>query len=331
RSEAFFGFGSTEASATVELAEGERTSFAVEFVPAGPGWGGLVIGCRPPEPPNLEERALALAREADAVVLVVGTDADWESEGHDRTTLQLPGGQDELVERVLAANPRTAVVVNAASPIAMEWADQAAAVMQVWFPGEELGNALTDVLFGDVSPSGKLPTTIPERLEDTPAFNYYPGHDGKAEYGEGLLMGYRWYDTRGVEPHYPFGFGLSYTTFAFGEPVVSTPVFRDGDTVTVDVTVPITNTGERHGAEVVQCYVHDVEALVERPEHELKAFARVVLEPGETKPVTLTLDRRAFAYWGAAARDWIVEPGEFELRIGASSRDIQHTVRVRCE
>jgi beta-glucosidase len=291
--------------------------------------GGLMIGCRPPEPGDLEARAVALARDADAVVLVVGTDADWESEGHDRTTLALPGAQGDLVERVLDANPRTAVVVNAASPIDMAWSDRAAAVVQVWFGGEEIGNAIADVLFGDVSPSGKLPTTIPYRLEDTPAFDYYPGHDGKVEYGEGLLIGYRWYDTRGVEPRFAFGHGLSYTTFTLGEPVVSASTFRDGDTI--EVTVPVTNTGERRGAQVVQCYVHDVDATVERPAQELKAFARVALDPGETTSVTLALDRRAFAFWGAAARDWIVEPGVFELRIGTSSRDIEHVVAVRCE
>jgi beta-glucosidase len=328
RSDAFFGVGSAEATATVELAAGERRELTVEFVPAGPAFGGLSIGVRAPEPPDMHGRAVALATAADAVVLVVGTDNEWESEGHDRESLRLPGAQDELVEAVLAANPRTVVVLNAASPIATEWADDAAALLQVWFAGEELGRGLADVLFGDESPSGRLPTTIPYRLEDTPAFDFYPGHDGKVEYGEGLLMGYRWYDARGVAPRYPFGFGLSYTTFELGPVEVSSTTFADGDTI--DVTVPVTNTGTRRAAEVVQCYVHDVAAAVERPEQELKAFAKVLLEPGETQSVTLTLGRRAFAYWDPVAKDWQVEPGEFELRIGSSSRDIAQRVTVEC-
>ncbi|MCU1428136.1 MAG: glycoside hydrolase, family 3 domain protein, partial [Actinomycetia bacterium] len=329
RSDAFFGFGSSEATATVELAAGEKHTITVEFVPASPGMGGLMIGCRAPEPPDLEDRAVALARDADSVVLVVGTDAEWESEGHDRESMQLPGAQEQLIYRVLDVNPRTVVVVNAASPIEMEWAERAAAVMQVWFPGEEFGNALADVLLGTLSPSGRLPTTIPFRLEDTPAYGYYPGADGKAEYGEGLLMGYRWYDTRDVEPRYAFGHGLTYGAFDYGEPRVSTTTFRDGDRI--EITLPITNRGARAAAEVVQCYVHDVESTVERPQQELKAFAKVTVEPGETVSVSLVLDRRAFAYWDKAARDWLVDPGEFEVRVGASSRDIRHTVVLTCE
>jgi beta-glucosidase len=330
RSEAFFGFGSTEARGDVTLAAGERRTVAVEFVPGAPGMGGLMVGVRPPEPPDLEGRAVALAREADAVVLVVGTDADWESEGHDRESMRLPGEQDALVERVVEANPRTVVVVNAASPIEMDWAERVAAVMQVWFPGEELGNALADVLFGDVPPAGRLPTTIPFRLEDAPAHPWYPGHDGKVEYGEGLLVGYRGFDARGTEPRYPFGHGLTYTTFEHGVPQVSPETFPGDGDVEVEVVVPVTNTGTRRAAEVVQCYVHDVEASVERPAQELRAFAKVELDPGETQPVRLTLGPRAFAYWDVGRGDWFVEPGAFELRIGASSRDIRQRVTVQC-
>jgi beta-glucosidase len=329
RSEAFFGTGSAEATGVVDMRAGERRELRVEFVPAAPAFGGLLIGARAPEPPDLEARAVAAAREADAVVLVVGTDADWESEGHDRKTLSLPGAQDHLVTEVLAANPRTVVVVNAASPIALEWADDAAAVMQVWFAGEELGTALTDVLLGDVSPSGKLPTTIPDRIEDTPAYKWYPGVEGKVTYGEGLFIGYRWYDAEELEPHFPFGFGLSYTTFDYGDVAASATTFSPDDGK-VDVTVPVTNSGERAGAEIVQCYVRDVESTVERPVQELKAFAKVTLEPGETKTVTLSLDRRAFAFWDDRAHDWRVEPGTFEVRVGASSRDIRGTVSVEC-
>jgi beta-glucosidase len=317
RSDAFMGFGSAEVAGVVALRAGEAHALDVEFVPPR-GLGGLQIGCRPPAPPDLLDRAVALAARADAVVCVVGTDDDWESEGHDRDSFALPPPQDELVRAVAAANPRTVVVVNAASPVAMPWCDDVAAVVQAWFPGEEWGNALADVLSGDVPPSGKLPVTIPHRIEDTPAFTSYPGERGQVRYGEGVFVGYRWYDTRGIEPRFCFGHGLSYTTFELGEPALEGDVVR----------VPVTNTGAVRGAEVVQCYVTDREASVARPAQELKAFAKVWLDPGETQVAELRLDDRAFAFWDAGTHAWTVEPGEFEIRIGTSSRDVRHRLVV---
>ncbi len=252
------------------------------------------------------------------MVCVVGTDNDWETEGNDRESMALPPPQDELVRAVAAANPRTVVVVNAASPVEMPWAGDVAAIMQAWFPGEEWGNALADVLSGDVSPSGKLPTTIPVRLEDTPAFTNYPGERGQVRYGEGIFVGYRWYDTRRIVPRFCFGHGLSYTTFALDAPEWDGRVLR----------VRVTNTGARRGAETVQCYVHDVESTVARPQQELKAFAKVSLDPGESRVVELALDDRAFAFWDVAAHGWTVEPGTFELRVGTSSRAIAHRVTI---
>jgi beta-glucosidase len=317
RSDAFMGYGSAEAAGRVTLTAGEPHALEVEFVPPR-GLGGLEIGCRPPAPPDLMDRAVALARRADAVVCVVGTDNDWETEGHDRESMALPPPQDELVRAIAAVNPSTVVVVNAASPIEMPWAGDVATIMQAWFPGEEWGNALADVLSGDVSPSGKLPTTIPVRLEDTPAFTNYPGERGQVRYGEGLFVGYRWYDARRVEPRFCFGHGLSYTTFELEPPT------WDGDAVHVRVT----NTGSVRGAETVQCYVHDAEASVARPQQELKAFAKVWLDPGESRELTLGLDERAFAFWDVAAHGWTVEPGEFELRVGTSSRAIAHRLTI---
>jgi len=317
RSDAFMGYGSEEAAGTVALTEGEPHAIEIEFVPPG-GLGGLEIGCRPPAPPDLMERAVALARRADAVVCVVGTDNDWETEGNDRESMALPPPQDELVRAVAAANPRTVVVINAASPVEMPWCDDVAAIVQAWFPGEEWGNALVDVLSGDASPSGKLPTTIPARLEDTPAFTTYPGEGGQVRYGEGVFVGYRWYDARRIEPRFPFGHGLSYTTFAIEEPS------WDG----ARVHVRVTNTGAVRGAEVVQCYVRDVEATVARPPRELKAFAKVELDPGDSTEVTLTFDDRAFSFWDPAEHRWTLEPGEFELCIGTSSRDIHHRLVI---
>ncbi|MGO9875545.1 MAG: glycoside hydrolase family 3 protein [Acidimicrobiia bacterium] len=327
RSEAFMGFASAEVTATVELTAGVRHALEVEYVLAGPSMGALAIGCTPPAPADLFDRAVALAARADVVVCVVGTDGDWETEGNDRASMALPAPQDELVRALAAVNPRTVVVVNAAAPIAMDWADEVGAVMQCWFAGQEWGHALADVISGDVTPSGKLPTTLPVRIEDTPAYTNYPGERGQVRYGEGVFVGYRWYDARRLAPRFCFGHGLSYTTFTLGPPQVSATELRatqlvDGERVRVVVSVR--NTGTRRGAEVVQCYVHDVQSSVARPPQELKAFAKVWLDAGATAETTLELDRRAFAFWDVDTDDWVVEPGEFELRIGTSSRAIVH-------
>ncbi len=318
RTDAFMGFGSGEATGDIELRAGEPHALEIEFV-APRGLGGLEIGCRPPAPPDLLERAVAVARGADAVVCVDGTHNDWESEGHDRESIDLPPPQDDLIRAVAAVNSRTVVVLNAASPTAMPWADDVAAIVQAWFPGEEWGDALADVLSGDVAPSGKLPTTFPVRIEDTPAFTGYPGERGQVRYGEGVFVGYRWYDAREIEPAFAFGHGLSYTTFDIGEP------HWNGSSLTMTVT----NTGAIRGGEVVQVYVRDIEASVSRPEQELKAFVKVFLDPGATKEVSLELPDRAFAFWDVDAHDWTVEPGEFELRVGTSSRDIRHRIAVQ--
>jgi beta-glucosidase len=336
RSDAFMGFASAEVTATIDLVAGERHELEIEYVLAGPSMGALAIGCTPPAPADLLERAVALATRADVVVCVVGTDGDWETEGNDRDSMALPPPQDELVRSVVAVHPRTTVVVNAASPVQMDWTDDVGAVVQCWFAGEEWGHALADVLSGDVSPSGKLPTTIPVRIEDTPAFTNYPGERGQVRYGEGVFVGYRWYDARRIAPRFCFGHGLSYTTFALDAPQVSTaelPASRLRDGERVRVVVPVRNTGARRGAEVVQCYVHDAQSSVARPPQELKSFAKVWLEPGAAGDATLELDWRAFAFWAVDAGDpsageWTVEPGEFEIRIGTSSREIAHRVTL---
>ena len=317
RSEAFMGFGSAEVAGTIALTAGETHTLEVEFVPPR-GLGGLEIGCRPPAPPDLMDRAVALARRADVVICVVGTDNDWETEGNDRESMALPPPQDELVRAVAGVNPDTIVVINAASPIEMPWADDVAAIVQAWFPGEEWGNALADVVAGDVSPSGKLPTTIPVRIEDTPAFTSYPGERGQVRYGEGVFVGYRWYDARRIEPRFCFGHGLSYTTFELGAPS------WDGAAVHVRVT----NTGTVRGAETVQCYVRDIEASVTRPQQELKAFAKVWLDPGEARDIVLPLGERAFSFWDIEKPGWTAEPGEFVLRVGTSSREIAHRLTI---
>ena len=198
---------------------------------------GMKVGLRRPSSPELLDRAVAAAADADAVIVMVGTNDDWETEGEDRTSMDLPGRQDELVARAVAANPNTAVVVNTGSPVTMDWADDAPAIVQAWFGGQEMGNALADVLFGDAEPGGRLPTTFPVRLEHNPSYGNFPGEYGELRYGEGVLMGYRWYEARHLPTRFPFGHGLSYSTFTIGEPTVST----DGDAVTV------ARAGDQHG------------------------------------------------------------------------------------
>jgi beta-glucosidase len=234
--------------------------------------------------------------------------------------MDLPDAQVALVRAVAAVNPRTVVVLDTGSPVTMPWVDDVAAVVQLWYTGQELGGALADVLFGDVDASGRLPTTFPRRLEDTPAFPTYPGHDGRVPYDEGLFVGYRHYDAHKVEPLFPFGHGLSYTRFGYGDLVV------DGGGH--DVRVEVTNVGARPGREVVQLYVHPVASPVERPEQELKEFTTLDLAPGETTTVHLTLTDRAFAHWDPALHDWVVAPSDYEIRVGSSSRDIRTTGRV---
>jgi beta-glucosidase len=352
RGTAFYGVGSVEVEAAVELTAGEPVEVVIEFATGRPS-GALRVGLRPPEPADIMDRAAAAAAEADAVVLVVGTTGEWESEGSDRASMDLPGRQDELVRRVLAANPATVVVVNAASPVTMDWAGDARAVLQIWFGGQEMAHGLADVLLGDAEPAGRLPTTIPVRLEHNPSYGNFPGENGHVRYGEGVLIGYRWYEARRLPVRFPFGHGGSYTTFTLGTPELSAPTFspgRDGgDRLTV--RVPVTNTGGRRGAEVVQCYVAPGASRLVRPPKELAAFAKVWLEPGETAVVELTPDGRSFAYWdpGVPERDelarraalvpmagrraaaepgWRVDPGRYELHIGTSSAAIAHVVPV---
>ena len=276
RGGSYYGLGSPEVRGAVELEGGRRYELEVEY-PAAPDepLRGFTVGARAVPSGDDIERAVAAAAEADVAVVIVGTDDDWETEGEDRTTMALPGDQDELVAAVAAANPNTIVVVNAGSPVTMPWLDAVPAVLQIWFPGQELGDALADVLTGVEEPGGRLPVTFPVRLEDTPAFAHHPGRDGRAVYAEGTFIGHRWYDREGIAPLFPFGHGLGYTTFAFGEAAVEGRI-EDGVTVSVDVT----NTGDRAGSEVVQVYVEPPPGDPARPLRHLAAFRRVDLAPG---------------------------------------------------
>ncbi len=271
---------------------------------------------------RLIAEAAKLAAESDVAVVFAGISYQQEGEGFDRADLELPGEQNELIAAVARANPRTVVVLNNGTPLNMTaWIDQVPAVIEAFYPGQEGGNAIADVLFGDVNPSGKLPMTLPRRLEDTPAFAHYPGRDGKVHYREGLMVGYRYYDTREVAPLFPFGHGLSYTEFTYSNLQISADANEQN--YRINVSVDVANTGRRAGAEVVQLYVRDVQSSLERPQKELKAFQKVALRPGEKKTVQLALDRSALEFYDPARNAWIAEPGEFEILVGRSSRDIR--------
>jgi beta-glucosidase len=329
RGDSFFGRGSTQVTAEVDLVAGQSYELVAELQAVArhaTSVTGLALTAQPPADPGATGRAVAAATEADVAVVVIGGDVA-DSEGGDRPSMDLPTEQAELITAVAAANPNTVVLVNSGAPVTMDWVDTVAAVAQVWYLGQETGHAVADVLFGDVDASGRLPTTFPRRLADTPAFGTYPGRDGRARYAEGIFVGYRHYDAREVEPRFCFGHGLSYTRFAYGE--VQLTVGDGADQPLVSATVEVTNVGDRPGHEVVQLYVRDVDASVARPDQELKQFRKIGLAPGEAATITLDLDARAFSFWDIGRHGWALEPGEFEVRIGSSSRTIHTTGTIR--
>jgi beta-glucosidase len=308
--------------ATVSLEKGRRYTFKAEFTSGENSQYALMrLHYMPPlnAGENMLEEAVKLAGESDAVVIVAGLPDGFESEGMDRPHMDLPGDQDALIRAVAAANPNTVVVVNAGAPVTMPWVDTVPAVLLSYYPGQEGGHALADLLFGDANPSGKLTVSFPEKLADNPAFTHYPGWKN-VHYGEGLFVGYRYYDAKGVRPLFPFGHGLSYTTFAYRNLQVPDEV-KAGETFQVSLTVE--NTGNVPGKEVVQLYVADQQATLIRPPKELKGFAKVDLAPGEEKTVTFELDPRALSFYEPHQGAWVAEPGGFEILIGASSGDIR--------
>lgn len=286
---------------------------------------GYALGCvmegeetkGAPSSADLIQEATSLAATSDVAVIFVGNSLMIESEGFDRKSLELPAGQDELIEAVAKTNKNTILVLNVGAPVLMgHWIDQVPAVVNAWFGGEEMGNAIADVLFGDANPSGKLPITFPKEWKDSPAYGRYPGESGKVGYDEGLYVGYRHFDKYNIEPAFPFGHGLSYTMFVYSDLKVSS-----GEPA--QVSLNLRNSGSREGAEVVQLYIHDVQSSVDRPVKELKAFRRVVLKPGETQTVSFALDKSALAFYDVTRKDWVAEPGTFEVLVGSSSRDIR--------
>ena len=267
------------------------------------------------------------ARDAEVAVVFLGLPPSYESEGWDREHMNLPAQQLELLEQIAAVNDEVVVVLsNGAAVVTSDWERHARAVLEGWLLGQAGGRALADLLLGRANPSGKLAETIPVKLSDNPAIGNFPGEDLVVRYGEGLLIGYRWYDAHELDVSYPFGYGLSYTTFEYAG--LGVEVSDLGEEPRVEVSLTVTNTGPRAGAEIVQLYVTDPVASVYRPAQELRGFVKVSLEPGASERVTIELDKRAFAYWQSLRGEWVVEGGEFELKIGASSRDIRLTETV---
>ncbi|MFH0907426.1 MAG: glycoside hydrolase family 3 C-terminal domain-containing protein [bacterium] len=268
---------------------------------------------------SLFDEAVALAKSADVAVVCGGLGPEVEAEGRDRDTFALPGLQGKLIQAVAKANPRTIVVLNGGVPVDMEpWIDQVPALLQAWYPGVEGGHALADILFGDVNPSAKIPVTFPKRVRDCSWYGSYPGRFGKTTYSEGIYVGYRHFDKKNIEPRFPFGHGLSYTGFRYSNLRVETGTFPHAQ-----VSVDLENTGDRAGQEVVQVYVRDVESLVDKPAKELRRFQKIALRPGEKKTLAFALSDDAFAYYDTKMRKWEVEPGAYEILVGASSRDIR--------
>jgi len=268
--------------------------------------------------------AVALAKASDVAVVMVGDD---ETEGRDHS-LTLSGKQDALVEAVAAANPRTVVLLKTGSPIFMPWVDKVPAILEAWYPGEEDGCAVAAVLFGDVNPSGKLPITFPRRLADLAANtpDKYPGTNNVVHYSEGVFVGYRHFDAENIDPLFPFGYGLSYTTFTYKNLSISSKNFSAGSNSrgTLAIDFEVANSGKKFGKEVVQLYVEfPSTTAIPQPPKQLKGFEKVALRPGQSRRVHLMMDARSFSYWDINTHDWKIMPGTYRIMVGSSSRDIQ--------
>ena len=318
-----------EAIGEYNLEAGKPYNIRIEYISQldFPDWipRHIRLGCTPPLTDDAITRAVNIASGADVAIIFIGLNEEHETEGRDRPDMELPGAQLDLIKAVAKVNNNTIVVLNNGSPVVMTgWIDSVAAAVEAWFPGQECGDAIADVLFGDVNPSGKLPMTFPKRFEDNPTFSHYPGKNGRVEYTEGIFVGYRHYDIRNVEPLFPFGHGLSYTTFRYeGLQVPSEMKAGEPFRITVDVT----NTGKRAGKEVVQLYIRDVVSSLERPLKELKGFQKVALKEGEKKSLAFDIGLEDLSFYDPEKRRWIAEAGEFEVMAGSSSRDIRQRAR----
>ena len=316
--------GATTYTATVELVAGQPHQLRAEYFQSG---GAAAAQLRILEPnTNPFSEVVEAARSSDVAVVCVTT-RGTEGEGQDRPSMALPDNQDELIRQVVAANPRTVVVLNNGTPVTMPWLKSVPALVESWFPGQEGGTALAQVLFGDVNPSGHLPTTLGARREDYPDFGNFGGNGQVVRYEEGIYVGYRGFDKRNIAPLFPFGYGLSYTTFRLTNLRLSSLTLAANERLTAQVRV--TNTGKRAGAQVVQLYVRDPNPNVDRPVRELKGFAKVFLQPGQSQIVAIGLSPRDFAWCDVKAKGWRADAGNYEVAVGDSSRNLLQKATVR--
>nr|WP_315183973.1 glycoside hydrolase family 3 C-terminal domain-containing protein [uncultured Flavobacterium sp.] len=273
--------------------------------------------------------AVQNAKNAELVIVFAGLPDSYESEGYDRNNLDMPAGHNKLIAEVAKANANIVVVLMNGAAVSMPWKNDVTAIVEAYLGGQAGGGAIADVLTGKVNPSGKLSETFPARLEDTPTAMDFPSRDGNAIYGESIFIGYRYYDKKKIEPNFPFGYGLSYTTFDYSDITANTTSAKDSDAITI--TVKVKNTGKVAGKEVVQLYVHEQESEVARPENELKHFEKVSLLPGEEKTVSFNLTSRDFAYYNSKSHDWAIKSGKFDIRVGSSSRNLplQQTIDIQ--
>jgi len=329
----FFEEGCDEVVGTAQMEVGQRYDVVIEFATkdfSTLGLAAFAAGIGLPLGDDAITDAIRIARNADAAIVFIGRNGEWDTEGSDLPSITLPGRQNELVAAIANANPNTIVVLQTGGPVEMPWIGSVKALLQAWYPGQEAGNAIADVLTGEAEPSGRLPQTFPTRWADNPTHSQdrevYPGLEGKVRYEEGIFVGYRHYDRLGMTPLFPFGFGLGYASFRLGDITIDDRAFETRGRVTVGAT--ITNISERGGAAVLQLYVSDDQSSSPRPEKELKAFRKVFLAAGETQQVTLSLDARAFAFYRTEARHWLVEDGSFTLRLGLSSADLPLAAQV---
>ena len=312
-------------TAETQLTAGETYDLRVEYFQAE---GDYVahLNWQPPGK-SLLEKSLDAAKKSDVAIVCVSTHLT-EGEGSDRPSMDLPNNQAALIRAVAAVNKKTIVVLNNGTPVTMkDWLEQVPAVVEAWFPGQEGGTALAAILFGDVNPSGKLPDTLAADRNDYPDANNFPGANHEVNYAEGIYVGYRHFDTAGIQPLFPFGYGLSYTTFGYDHLQLSKAELSPDDSITV--SADITNTGKRAGEEVAELYLRDLHPKIDKPVRELKGFSKIALQPGETKTIHFTIKPRDLAYFDVPRHQWKADAGEYEIEIGASSRDIRQKAILR--
>ena len=323
--EAFFTFGSASKKGVTNLQKGEAYKIEVQYKFEG-SFPAVYIGCQAPDEVDIFQEALETASHADDVILIVGTNSDWETEGNDRADFNLPANQNKLIEAILEANQNTVVVINTGSPIRMPWEKKAKTIIQTWFAGQEFGNALVDILSGEVNPSGKLPTSFPVKIEDTPAYKNYPGKDLQMNYDEKLLVGHRWYESNSIKPLFCFGHGLSFTSFNYQNLEVTTSSDFD-----VTCKFEIQNTGDISGLEIAQCYVGFASPLPGEPYKTLQGFVKEEIGANELKKVEIKLGPRNFSYWSVETNTWQIREGSYQILIGSSSENILLQANINLE